>query len=292
MGPFEPPDFRDPDNPYAPPQSAFVPEPISPLQVGMPFSAADVFDRSWSIFKTRMGDCMAIFWGPYGLNLAVGLGANLLIQAVILTAPDSRLLIVLGFIAAYVVSWVINLWLLAGQSRAFIKIARDQPVSFGEVFQGGRYVLTMIFATICFMIGFVFVFALGFGLSAAGLGILGNQSAGGIAFLTIGIAATVLLVVYMMARCFIFFYVIVDRDADAIDSLVQSWQLTRNRGGTIILVFFLAFAIYLAGILALCVGIVFSAPLAVVMFAVTYVALVPTGSPPPEKAELIWEDEL
>ena len=185
-----------------------------------------------------------------------------------------------------------NVWLLAGQSRAFIKIARDQPATFGEVFQGGRYILTMIHATVCFVIGLIVVFALGYGVSAAGLGILGSQSAGGIVFMVTGFALTTALGLYLMARWLMYFYVIVDRDAGGLESLLQSWQLTRNRVGTIILVFFLTFLVYLAGILALCVGIIFSAPLAVLMFAVTYVALVGTGPSPPEKADLIWEDGL
>ena len=89
MGPYEPPDFHDPDNPYAPPQSAFAPAPIAPLQAGMPFTAVDVLNRSWEIYKARMGDCMAIFWGTYVINLAVSLGANFLIQIITLTARDS-----------------------------------------------------------------------------------------------------------------------------------------------------------------------------------------------------------
>ena len=138
MGPFEPPDFRDPDNPYAPPQSAFVPAPVAPLQVGMPFSAADVLDRSWSIFKTRMGDCMAIFWGTFGINLGIGFGVGKLVQFVANAANDSRLVVLLAPIVAQIISLVVGLWLAIGQSRAYLKIVRNEQVTFAEVFQGGR----------------------------------------------------------------------------------------------------------------------------------------------------------
>ena len=37
MDPYQPPDDRDFDNPYAPPQSAFVPESSLPQMAGMPF---------------------------------------------------------------------------------------------------------------------------------------------------------------------------------------------------------------------------------------------------------------
>jgi hypothetical protein len=54
----------------------------------------------------------------------------------------------------------------------------------------------------------------------------------------------------------------------------------------------LALPVYIAGFLAFCVGIIFTLPLAFLMFAVTYLALSGTASPPRKKADLIWEDEL
>ena len=59
-----------------------------------------------------------------------------------------------------------------------------------------------------------------------------------------------------------------------------------------ILVMILALAVYIAGILACCVGVIFSVPLACLMFAVTYLAFVGNVSLTAKKAELIWEDEL
>ncbi len=56
MDPFPPPDDPDLDNPYAPPQSAFVPARRSPeLSPACRFTVDDVFNWSWAIFKERHG---------------------------------------------------------------------------------------------------------------------------------------------------------------------------------------------------------------------------------------------
>jgi hypothetical protein len=292
MGPFEPPDFRDPDNPYAPPQSAFVREPLAPLQLGMSFSAADVFNRSWSIFKARIGECMAIFWGTFGVNLGIGFGVGMLVQIVALAARDSRVVVLVAPFVAQIISLVVGLWLAIGQSRAYLKLVRNEQVTFAEVFLGGRYLLTMLGAVIILFIAAFAMSILGGVVSALCLAAIGNQSAGGILVFVAGISATAVLCVYLMIRLSLFYYLIIDRDAGVIDSLGRSWQLTRNQAGTILLVYLLTLAITLAGFLALCVGLIFAWPLVGLLMPMTYLGITGTGPRPPEKAELIWEDEL
>ena len=189
-------------------------------------------------------------------------------------------------------SLVINAWLYAGAMRVYLKIVRNQPVAFGEVFQGGRYLLPMIFASIIYVIVMLVPVFLGFVVSLAASGLIANQSAAGILIFLIGIAVATILAGYLTARLIMCFFLIVDRDAGAIESLLQAWELTRNKAGTMFLVLLLAFAVYMAGILALCVGLIFSLPLACLMITVAYVVLVGTVSPPLKKDELIWEDEL
>jgi uncharacterized membrane protein len=292
MGPIEPPDFRDPDNPYAPPQSAFVPAPVAPLQAGMRFSVTDVLDRSWSIFKARMSDCMAIFWGTFGINLGISFGVGMLVQTIALAALDSRLALLVAPYVAQIISLVVGLWLAIGQSRAYLKIVRNEQVTFAEVFQGGRYLLTMLIAVIIVFTAAFVMSILGGVVSALGLAAIGNQSAGGILVFVAGISATAVLSIYLMIRLSLFYYLIIDRDAGVIDSLGQSWQLTRNQAGTILLVYLLTFAITLAGVLALCVGLIFAWPIVGLLMPMTYIEISGTGPRSPEKAELIWEDEL
>ena len=53
----------------------------------------------------------------------------------------------------------------------------------------------------------------------------------------------------------------IDHGAGVFDSLVDSWRLCRNQVGTITLVYCVEFAVFLAGFLALCVGLIFAFPL-------------------------------
>ena len=129
-------------------------------------------------------------------------------------------------------------------------------------------------------------------MSLLGSAAFGGQSAGGILVLVIGIAVSSAITVYLMLRLALFYYLIIDREAGVFDSLQESSRLTSNRTGTLILVYLLTIVITLAGLLALCVGIIFAAPLTSLMVPVTYVAITGTGPRPPEKGDLIWEDGL
>ena len=80
MDPYQPPDDRDSDNPYAPPQSAPCRGPSAAI-AGMPFTVNDVFNWSWAIFKAKDGACLSIFWGVFGINLALSIVLELLLQA-------------------------------------------------------------------------------------------------------------------------------------------------------------------------------------------------------------------
>jgi uncharacterized membrane protein len=99
-------------------------------------------------------------------------------------------------------------------------------------------------------------------------------------------------VVYLTARLALYYYLVIDRRAGAIESLRQTWELCRDRSGIIVLVLFLNMAIVLAGFLALCVGLVFALPLANLLFPVTYVAITGTRPLRPEKPEFLWEDDV
>lgn len=85
-----------------------------------------------------------------------------------------------------------------------------------------------------------------------------------------------------------YFYLIIDQNAGVIDSLQRSWSVCRGSLGTITLVFFVQFAIYLAGLIACLVGSIFAWPLGSLLIPVTYLALAETGSSRPADGEDSW----
>jgi hypothetical protein len=291
MDPLQPPDDRDADNPYAPPRSAFVPQALPDLAAGAPFTVHDVFTWSWAIFKEKTGLCLSIYWGAVAMNFAIAFGLGQLLEAVVASVRDPTLF-ALANILVHFAAYVVGFWLTIGQNRAYLKIARNQPVRFDEIFQGARFVLTTILATILFVAVlavpiFGAALVITFGLVA-----MENHIIAGVAFFLVVSSLVGLLVVYATARLAMHYYLIIDRDAGVIDSLMGSWTLCRNEVGTITLVFFVQLALFIAGLLACGLGLILTLPLMSLLMTVTYLAVTGTRSSHPTEAEFILEDNI
>jgi hypothetical protein len=290
MDSFQPPSDRDHDNPYAPPQSAVRPQGTDWSSTFVPFTVSDVFDRSWSIFRTRIWACLWVVWGTFGFNLAISLTMNVLLENLVNITRDPtiyRLLYILTmFGAAVLQAWIV--WI--GQTIAVLKIARGEPVAFEDLFEGGRFVLTTILATIVFAAVIAVPILIAVGVITAGLLLMPDQStvAAVILFVVASIPAGVLIVLLTVRMC-MFAYMVIDRGAGVFESFRQSWECTRNQTSTITLVFCVQLAVVLAGLLAFCVGLIFAIPLAKLLIPVTYLFLTGTGAPRSNQPEFEWE---
>jgi hypothetical protein len=292
MDSFEPPSDPDHENPYAPPQSALLPPamPLPPL--GVPFTVGDVFERSWSLFKTRFWTCLSVVWGVVGINWAISLGMNFMLTGLVRIMRDEtmyRLLYILTLFGSVVLQiWVV--WI--GQTIALLKIARDEPVAFEDVFKGGRVLLTTILATIVMLAVLALPILIAVGAITAGLVMMQDQSglAAVLLFLVVSIPIGVVVVVLTVRLC-MYYYMVIDRDAGVFESFRQSWRCTQNQASTITLVYCLQLAIWLAGLLALCVGLVFAIPLGNLLVPVTYLFLTETGKSGRDETEFYREKE-
>jgi hypothetical protein len=291
MDPYMPLDDRDLDNPYATPQSAFVPEAAPELSAGIPFSVNDVFNWSWSIFTERMRTCLSIFWGVCGLTVAVNLVLTAVQDSLTAGVRDENLYKLL-YILSMFAGFVVQAWLGIGLTLAMIKIARGQPVSFTDVFSGGRFLLTALLAWVVHKVAIAVPIAVAVGVIVGGILLLENQS-GVAAFLLFLVVSGMagLVFIFLAARLSMYFYLVIDRDAGVFESLQESWRLCRNQVGTIILVYCVEFAVFLAGLLAFCVGLVFAGPLICLLETVTYLALIGGATSGEKKPPFSWEEE-
>ncbi len=288
MDPYQLPHSQFGDNPYAPPQSA----PAQPRASGAPFAINDVFNWSWLIFRERMRACLSIFWGVYGLNFVLVfllMAAQDSLQAGVRDEIAFKLLYLLSLFAAY----VIQFWLSIGMTLAMLKIARGQPVMFEDVFRGGHLVLTVILACIVHKVLIAIPIAVAVGIIVGGILLLENQ-AGVAAFLLFMVVSGLagLVFIYLAARVSMYSYLVVDRGAGVFDSLQGSWRLCRTQVGTIILMYSVQSAIFLAGLLALCVGLIFAFPLLTLIETVTYLALVSGATSRGAKPSFSWDEEI
>ena len=288
MDPFQPPDDHDFVNPYAPPHAA---EPTSRV-AGMPFTVNDVFNWSWSIFTQRMRNCLSIFLGVFGLNFLLGIMLNVTLDSLEATVRDENLYKLLYILALFATT-VCQYWLNIGMTLAMIKIAHDEPVSFEDVFTGGRFVLTVILASIVHKILIGVPIAIAVGIIIGGVVMMENQS-GVAAFLLFLIVSGLagLVFIYLATRLSIYYYLVIDRDAGVFDSLQESWRLCRNQVGTITLVYAVMLAVLIAGFLAFCVGLIFAAPLISLMDTVLYLAIVTRATSSIAKPRFVWDDEV
>ena len=239
-----------------------------------------------------MRTCLSIFWGVYGLNFVLVfllMAAQDSLQAGVRDEIAFKLLYLLSLFAAY----VIQFWLSIGMTLAMLKIARGQPVMFEDVFRGGHLVLTVILACIVHKVLIAMPIAVAVGIIVGGILLLENQ-AGVAAFLLFLVVSGLagLVFIYLAARVSMYSYLVVDRDAGVFDSLQGSWRLCRTQVGTIILMYSVQSAIFLAGLLALCVGLIFAFPLLTLIETVTYLALVSGATSRGAKPSFSWDEEI
>lgn len=287
MDSYQLPEDRDSDNPYAPPQSS----PAPSLATGLPFTVNDVFQWSWAIFRERMQPCLSIFWGAIGISLAFSILLNLVQEGIDAGVRDPNTFKVL-YILLLFASFVLQAWLSIGMTLAILKIARGELVTFEDVFRGGPFLLTAILAMVVHKLLIAVPIAVATGIIIGAVVMMENQS-GVAAFLVFLVVSSLagLVFIFLATRLSMYYYLVIDRNAGVLDSLLKSWRLCRNQVGTITLVYCVEFAVFLAGLLACVVGLVFAFPLISLLEAVTYLALIGGATSGEKKLPFTWEED-
>ena len=227
-----------------------------------------------------------------GLNMGIGLGLNLLLQGLMAAVRDP---ILFGTVVCRHADRQHLDPGLAGDRSGTGVTSRSLAPSRSRLTRfsrAGRFVLTTILASIIFIVILAAPILIAAVVDRHGHGRDGRAVSRRDHLVSDREYAGRVFVIYVSTRLLMYYYLIIDRNAGVIDSLQQSWILCQNRVGTIILVIFVQFAIVLAGFLALCVGLIFAAPLATMLYPVTYLALTGTRTAQPGKPEFIWEDDV
>jgi len=139
------------------------------------------------------------------------------------------------------ISSVINVFLMLGATRVGLKIVSGKPFSVGMIFSGGKWFL--------------------------------NGLAGHILYYLIVIAGLVLLIVpgiYFALRLSAYQSAIVDRNLGPVEALKYSWSLGTSNVLALFVMALFTFGIYIAGCLALIVGLLFAYPMVFLMWTVGY----------------------
>lgn len=136
------------------------PQPAPPAAAGPPvLDFGDVFGRTWEIFKEKMGLCVLVALIPGLIVGALYLGLYVLVIAVHLVMR-AGMLTHLFFLLGVIVVMLVVACLMVALLRVFLKIARGQETSLGEVFVFDAAALAPVLTAIVFglivNLGFVF----------------------------------------------------------------------------------------------------------------------------------------
>lgn len=228
----------------------------------------DVLSRSWEIYKDQLWMCI----GVVVLGLVINYAAQIVGQIVLVAMQAARLpfsLLMAANILLSLLQMVFQLWINIGQAVCLLKIARGQPGAINDLFQGGPYLLREILASLLFAVGLLAVLAV-CAIPAVIVYFATNEPLYG--FVAFG-AIVVFPFYYLMLTFMQYFYLIIDHNLGAIDSLIGSREITSGNKLSIFAVQMIAFLLYLAGVAACCVGAIFTLPFAFLSMTVTYLAM-------------------
>jgi DNA-directed RNA polymerase subunit RPC12/RpoP len=202
--------------------------------------AGEVISASWDIYKSNFGISLGGFVLVLVINYAVNIPSNVIQALMPNMQGNEEIMLGLLFVFA-ILAWVVQMYLMAGQTILFLKIARGQNAQISDIFSGGKYVLPLIGNSILLFL-----------IIIAGL----------ILFIIPGIIFSLMFAPYS--------YVLVDKNPGGIGPLTVAKVITKGNLLSLFVLALAGFGIQLLGLLALCVGFLFTSPLVLLMFAVAY----------------------
>lgn len=209
---------------------------------------------------------MSFAWNALMKNFA-GVGLPIAVAVIVSLLPGWAIGFTYGLMAAMIAEYVepsfisvlgylvqatssllglfIGSYMAGGIVSFALKVARAQPVAFGDVFSGGKYFGRMLVGTI------------GMYIAAA-----------------IGFVLCIVPGYIVMLGLSMFMFLIVDQGLPGIDALKKSWAMTNGHKVNLFVFGLLGFLVILAGVLACGVGVLLvSYPMLIVGAAYIYLKL-------------------
>ncbi len=217
--------------------------PTGMIDAGFAFSSA------WQIFKTNAALLIGAYVIQMALNFGITFGSTFLqtIAGNVLGDPQS-LFVLLMEIGTSLLNQVIQFWLTIGFIRITLATARNEPADLGMLFSGAAYLPRYIGAGILFgiatMVGFILLIIPGF---------------------------------YVLLTYWSYMYFIVDRNCGVFESFRLAGTHAAGNRLNVLLLGLLSIVLSILGLMACGVGLLVTAPLVMMMFAVAYLMM--TGQP-------------
>ena len=198
-------------------------------------------------------------------------------QEMIVIAISVRLLFML-------VGFGLAAWITLGKTRVKIKVCRGGKADFGEIFSGGA-LWSVLGAYFLLGLAFAVGLAVTVGPGVVLIAIADREEQGAIAMI-LGALLFAVPALVIAWRVQFFPFLIVERGADAVQSIKASWRITEGQLFGLFVLWLLTIALVIAaliaGLLACVVGLIVTLPtaLAVLALAQSYIYLKLSGEEP------------
>ncbi len=251
-------------NPYAAPQTSAANAPIlgtgnHPLEVGGSISVA------WQRCVDNMGVVVLTTLTFLAIIIVASIPSQVLTP--MRTSPDGTPDFntdnIVLFSVFYVIQLLVTTFLGLGFTLFSLKVVQGRNPSVGDLFAGGPYMIKAILAYIVLYLG---MFATGIPVIIAV--VAGGDEPG--ALFAIAILVWVIALVILGARFYWFQFALIDQKAGPIQCFRISWQISRGNTLSAIGVLIVGSLIYLAGFIALCIGVLWTLPVFFAILAAAY----------------------
>ena len=230
-------------NPYNAPTSAGTPnKPIASRKiVPTAVEVGDVISYAWEVWKNNLGLLVGITATVFAITGGIGFVRGFLSVVGQQQGNEIFAFIALGLM---LVENIATTFLGIGQAHISLKLLRGQTAQFGDLFGGGPLFLRTLGASIVF---------------------------GLIVFL--GFIALIIPGILLMLFYWPFYYLVVDGKAKAMQSFSMAKPIAKLNVGTAVVLWLASIGIMIAGILAMCVGFLFAAPLVSLIGGAAYLMM-------------------
>lgn len=233
-----------PVNPYASP--AVLSQPVSPQDgaVGHQIVGLDpILNYAMQIWKANLGLLVGVtatvLAANYGFAFVIGF-----IQAILEANHADPKMAALMVITINLISSVVQIFLGIGHAQINLKLARQQPAQYTDLFNGGSRFLPVFGASIL-----------------AGIALFA------------GALLCVVPAIVMALFCWPFYYLVVENRCSVMESFSLAARITEGNRATTFLVWLVSMGIGILGFLALCIGVIFALPLVYLLSATAYLMM-------------------
>lgn len=204
---------------------------------------SSIFEKAWELYKANLGLCI-------GVNFLWALLCGMTAVPMVIVASladaggvDNDLAPIL-ILPLILLSYALLLFLGLGMIKFTLKLARGQQAQLQDLFSGGGLFLTAVGAAVLF----------------------------GLMYIP-GILLCVIPGIFVVLMFWPFLHVIVDRHAGVTESLSLARSITTGNLLTGFLMFLINVALQFAGTIACYVGLLFTMPLIMLIYAVAYLMM-------------------